>query len=145
MEPISLSVAALTAVNVLSTKALGKIGETFGQKIVEQVGKLKQLLQRKSPETASAIETVTQQPELAEVNPSEYGAKALAERLEKIAGADPEIAEAITSLANTVNIQPQSVQQNITNIADNVGVNALDSTFNNSTFNNTTNNTTNHI
>jgi len=135
MEPISLSVAALTAVNVLSTKALGKIGEAFGQKTVEQVGKLKQLLQRKSPETATAIETVTQQPELAEANPSEYRAKALAERLQKIAGADPEIAEAITSLANTVNIQSQSVQQNNTTITGNVGVNVPGGTVNYPTIN----------
>lgn len=135
MEPISLSVAALTAVNVLSTKALGKIGEAFGQKTVEQVNKLKQLLQRKSPETATAIETVTQQPELAEANSSEYGAKALAERLQKIAGADPEIAEAITSLANTVNIQSQSVQQNNTTITGNVGVNVPGGTVNYPTIN----------
>ncbi len=135
MEPISLSVAALTAVNVLSTKALGKIGEAFGQKTVEHVGKLKQLLQRKSPETATAIETVTKQPELAEVTPSEYGAKALAERIEKIAEADPEIAEAITSLANTVNVQSQSVQQNNTTITGNVGVNAPGGTVNYPTIN----------
>ena len=127
MEPISLSVAALTAVNVLSTKALGKIGEAFGQKTVEQVGKLKQLLQRKSPETATAIETVTQQPELAEANPSEYGAKALAERLQKIAGADPEIAEAITSLASMVNVQTQSGQQNLINFANKIGIVASNS------------------
>jgi len=127
MEPISLSVAALTAVTVLSTKALGKIGEAFGQKTVEQVGKLKQLLQRKSPETATAIETVTQQPELAEANPSEYGAKALAERLQKIAGADPEIAEAITSLASMVNVQTQSGQQNLINFANKIGIVASNS------------------
>ena len=127
MEPISLSVAALTAVNVLSTKALGKIGEALGQKTVEQVGKLKQLLQRKSPETATAIETVTQQPELAEANPSEYRAKALAERLQKIAGADPEIAEAITSLASMVNVQTQSGQQHLINFANKIGIVASNS------------------
>jgi len=127
MEPISLSVAALTAVTVLSTKALGKIGEAFGEKVLERVGKLKQLLQRKSPETATAIETVTQQPELAEANPSEYGAKALAERLQKIAGADPEIAEAITSLASMVNVQTQSGQQNLINFANKIGIVASNS------------------
>ncbi len=135
MEPISLSVAALTAVTVLSTKALGKIGEVFGEKVLERVGKLKQLLQRKSPEIATAIETATQQPELAEANPSEYGAKALAERLQKIAGADPEIAEAIISLANTVDVQPRSVQQNNTHISGNVGVNAPSGTVNYPTIN----------
>jgi len=143
MEPISLSVI-LPVATLFLTKALEKTGEIFGEKAVKQVGKLKQLLQRNAPETATAIETVTRHPELAEANPSQYGAQALAARLQKIASADPEVAEAITSLANMVNAQPQSVQQNLTNIVGNVGVNAPDSTFNNSTFNNTTNNITNH-
>lgn len=143
MEPISLSVI-LPVATLFLTKALEKTGEIFGEKAVEQVGKLKQLLQRKSPETATVIETVARQPELAEANPSEYGVEALAARLQKIASANPEIAEAITSLASMVNAQPQSVQQNSTNIAGNVGVNAPGGTFSNSTFNNTTNHITNH-
>ena len=143
MEHISLSVI-LPVATLFLTKAFEKTGEIFGEQAVKQVGKLKQLLQRKSPETATAIETVTRQPELAEANPSKYGVQALAERLQKIASADPEIAEALISLANMVNAQPQSVQQNLTNMAGNVGVNAPNGTFNNSTFNNTTNHITNH-
>ena len=134
MEPISLSVI-LPVATLFLTKAFEKTGEIFGEQAVKQVGKLKQLLQRKSPETATAIEIVMQQPELAEANPSKYGVQALAERLQKIASTDPEVAEAITSLANMVNAQPPSVQQNLTNIVGDVGVNAPGSTLNSPTFN----------
>lgn len=40
------------------TKAFEKVGETLGEKVVEKSGKLMQLLKRKSPDTASAIEAV---------------------------------------------------------------------------------------
>ena len=65
---------------------------------------------------------------------SEYGVEALALRLQKIASADPEIAEAIISLANTVIAQPQSVQT-LSNIANKIGIIAPGSVFNNSSFN----------
>lgn len=133
MEPISLSVI-FPVVTLFLTKALEKTGEIFGEKAVKQFGKLEQLLHRKSPETFTAIESAMRQPELAKANPSEYGVEALALRLQKIASADPEIAEAIISLANTVIAQPQSVQT-LSNIANKIGIIAPGSVFNNSSFN----------
>ena len=110
MELISSCMLVLT---VLGTKALEKVGETIGQKGLEQVGKLRQLLHRKSPETATKLKAVDETPALAEIDPDKYGTPALAAQLEKIANADPEIAELIIALAKTISPQPQSVAQNV--------------------------------
>ena len=126
MEPISLTASAIAT--LLLTKAVEKTGEELGEKALNQVGRLKQLLQRKSPDTATAISTVTQQPELAKVNPNDYGTQVLAQRLQSIANADPEIAEAVRSVADSVYAQPQSMQ-NLTNIANQIGVVAPGSVF----------------
>ncbi len=127
MEPISLSAAAIAT--LLLTKALEKTGETIGEKGLELVGKLRQLLKRKSPEIAATIEAVTQTPTLAEANPEKYSTQVLVEQLQKIASADPEIEAAITLIAKTINAQPQNMQQNLTTIANKIGVVAPGSVF----------------
>ncbi|MEP0873818.1 hypothetical protein NDA01_29350 [Trichocoleus desertorum AS-A10] len=130
MEPVSLSVT--TIATLLLTKALEKTGEALGEKALNQFGtqisKLKQVLQRKSPDTATTIETVAQQPNLAEVNPGVYSSQALAERLQNLANSDSEIAEAVKSVADAVYANPQSVQS-LTNIANKIGVVAPGSVF----------------
>jgi hypothetical protein len=110
------------------TKAIEKTGETLGEKALEQGGKLMQLLKRKSPDTASAIEVAAQNPELVEHKPEEYSTPVLVEKVQKAAKLDPEIAEAVQSVANAVNAQPQSIQS-VTNIAHKIGVVAPGSVF----------------
>lgn len=117
MEPISTTVIA----TLLLTKAVEKIGEEFGEMALHQVGRLRQLIQRKDPDTAIAIHTVTQRPELSESKPAEYGMQALAQRLQLVANADPEISEAMKSVASTVQERPQSVQ-NLLNTNINRGI-----------------------
>lgn len=87
------------------TKAFEKVGETLGEKVMEKSGKLMQLLKRKSPDTASAIEAVAQQPELVEQQPEDYGEAVLVEKVESAANSDSEIAAAVQALADTVKSQ----------------------------------------
>jgi hypothetical protein len=87
------------------TKAIEKAGETLGEKVMEKGGKLMQLLKRKSPDTASAIEVAAQHPELVEQQPEDYGEAVLVEKVESAANSDSEIAAAVQALADTVKSQ----------------------------------------
>jgi hypothetical protein len=101
------------------TKAIEKAGETLGEKVMEKSGKLMQLLKRKSPDTASAIEVAAQHPELIEQQPEDYGEAVLVEKVESAAKSDFEIAQAVQALADAVKSQPQT-SQSITNIAEKI-------------------------
>lgn len=87
------------------TKAIEKAGETLGEKVMEKGGKLMQLLKRKSPDTASAIEVAAQHPELVEQQPEDYGEAVLVEKVESAANSDSEIAAAVQALTDTVKSQ----------------------------------------
>lgn len=87
------------------TKVIEKAGETLGEKVMEKGGKLMQLLKRKSPDTASAIEVAAQHPELVEQQPEDYGEAVLVEKVESAAKSDSEIAEAVQALADAVKSQ----------------------------------------
>lgn len=135
MEPIT---AGLIATLVL-TKAFEKTGEKLGEKVLEQGGKLMQLLKHKSPETATAIEVAAQSPELAQQQPEDYGEAVLVEKIESAANSDAEIAAAVQALANAVKSNPQNIQK-ITKIAETIekiGNVNQDSTIENQTFNQT--------
>ncbi|MEO0967301.1 MAG: hypothetical protein AAFX80_02920 [Cyanobacteria bacterium J06639_18] len=114
------TLTAATVATLLLTKMIEKVGEQMGEKLPEigskafkQMGKLKQLLWRKAPETASAIERVTYQPELVEQQPEEFGIEALTVKME-LAKQDVEIAEVIDALAAEVLPQiPSKVVQNM--------------------------------
>ena len=108
IDPMSLTLEALAT--LFLTKALEKGGETLGEKALEQGSKLIKLLRRKSPEAASAIEKVAEQPELAEQLPEEYGEAVLVAKIEKAAQEDSEIAEAVRALAEAVQAQPAGIQ-----------------------------------
>jgi hypothetical protein len=98
------------------TKAFEKTGEVLGEKALEQGGKLMQLLKRKSPDTARAIEVAAQNPKLPEQQQDNY--EILVERVKLAAKADPEIAVAVQALADVVKSQQPIIQKNI-NIAEN--------------------------
>ncbi|MCW5317387.1 hypothetical protein GTQ43_27345 [Nostoc sp. KVJ3] len=108
MEPVSLTAAAIATLVI--TKAFEKTGEILGENVLEQSGKLFLLLKRKAPKTASAIE-------LAQTQPLNYGQASLVEQVEEAAKKDPEIAQAVEAIADTVKSQP-SIIQNFTNTVD---------------------------
>ncbi|MEH1799277.1 MAG: hypothetical protein V7L13_08905 [Nostoc sp.] len=108
MEPVSLTAAAIATLVI--TKAFEKTGEIIGEKALKQGGKLLSLLKRKEPNTASAIE-------LAQTQPLDYGQASLVEQVEEAAKKDPEIAQAVEALADTVKSQA-SIIQNFTNTVD---------------------------
>lgn len=116
MEPLT---AGLIATLVL-TKAFEKTGEKLGDKVLEQSGKLLSLLKHKSSQTASAIEKVAQQPELATQEPANFGTAVLVKQVEA-AAADPEVKAAVQAVADAVQSQP-SVVQNLTKVAEKVGI-----------------------
>ncbi|RCJ22495.1 hypothetical protein [Nostoc sp. ATCC 53789] len=108
MEPVSLTASAIATLVI--TKAFEKTGEVLGEKVLEQGGKLFLLLKRKAPNTANAIE-------LAQTQPLDYGQASLVEQVEEAAKKDPEIAQAVEAVADTVKSQP-SIIQNFTNTVD---------------------------
>ncbi len=71
----------------------------LGSKALEEMGKLKQVLWRKAPETASTIERVTYQPKLIEQQPEEFGIEVLTAKMELAIKQDAEIAEVVDALA----------------------------------------------
>ncbi len=127
----------IAAVASILTKVIENTGETVGQKVWEKRAELMQLLKRKSPDTASAIELVTENPELAQQQPEDYGEAVLVEKVESAAKSDSEIAAAVQALADAVKSQPQSIEK-ITKIADKVekiGNVNQNTTIENQTFN----------
>ncbi|MCC5667463.1 hypothetical protein LC653_27165 [Nostoc sp. CHAB 5784] len=108
MEPVTLTAAAIATLVI--TKAFEKTGEILGEKALEQGGNLLSLLKRKEPTTATAIE-------LAQAQPLDYGQASLVEQVEEAAKKDPEIAQAVKDVADTVKSQP-SIIQNFTNTVD---------------------------
>ncbi|MEH2292545.1 hypothetical protein [Nostoc sp.] len=112
MEPVSLTAAAIATLVV--TKAFEKTGEILGTKALEQGGKLLSLLKRKEPITASGIE-------LAQTQPLDYGQASLVEQVEQAAKKDPEIAQAVEALADTVKSQA-SLIQNFSKLAEKIGI-----------------------
>lgn len=105
------TLTATAIVTLLMTKIIEKVGEQVGEKLpelgvkaLEQMGNLKKMLWRKAPDTAGAIERVTNLPELVEQQPLDYGLAVLIEKME-LAAKDPEVAEIIELLA--LEVRPQ--------------------------------------
>jgi uncharacterized membrane protein len=132
MEPISITVVA----TLLLTKAVEKIGEEFGAMALHQVGRLRQLIQHKDPNTATAISRVAQQSCLAEADPARYRAQVqeIQTQLQLLANADSEVFEAVKAVAEAADKQPEAVQGLSVN-ADKIGLLAHNSVINNPTIN----------
>ncbi|MEG3954386.1 hypothetical protein [Microcoleus sp. herbarium2] len=119
MEPFTpVAIATLFLMKAFD-KGVDTLGEKLGEKVLEKGGQLMQLLKRKSPDTASAIELAAQHPELVERQPEDYGQAVLVEKVESAAKSDSEIALAVQALADAVKSQPQT-SQNITNMAEKI-------------------------
>ena len=118
------TITAATIATVLLTNMIEKVGEMVGEKLPElgakalkQMGKLKQALWRNAPDTASAIERVTNLPELVEQQPENYGLAALTEKME-LAAKDPEVAEIIEALA--AEVRPQLTSKVVQTLASGI-------------------------
>ncbi len=135
-----LTAGAIGLVTLASNKFVEKTGEILAEKVFEQGGKVMKLLKRKSPETASELEAVAENPALPPGQPEDIGEAVLVEKIESAAKADPEIRAAVEALATdvqeaekvnpelekaikelteTVKAQQQSIQK-ITKIAETV-------------------------
>ena len=109
--------------------ALKKAGEQFGGAIANQVQKVRQLIDRKSPEDAEVIEGIIE-------NPTDANSEqVLMDKVVKLAQTDNEIKEALTTLKKTVETQaPTSLQQEIKNLGNQFNSPVINPTFN-QTFN----------
>lgn len=111
----TLTVAAIAILFLTKTikpsreKYAGKRPE-WSNPVEETAKELIQALRLKAPNTASAIARVSQQPELAEQQPADYGVAVLIQRVESAAEADLEIAELVEALAAEVKQQLSTVQ-----------------------------------
>ncbi|MBU7584173.1 MAG: hypothetical protein KAF91_14880 [Nostoc sp. TH1S01] len=110
MEPV-VSLTAAAIATLVITKAFEKTGEIIGEKAWDEGEKLLVLLKRKEPSTAEVIEQAKTQP----LNYSQ--AHLIGQQVEEAANKDPEIAQAVETVANAVKSQP-SIIQNFTNTVD---------------------------
>ncbi|XZF63196.1 MAG: hypothetical protein ACSI46_30570 [Gloeotrichia echinulata DVL01] len=131
MEPVTATAIA----TLIITGALGKVGETLGEKVLEKAGRLTIQLKEKFPKVADAIVQVEEKPldvgeaqlldaevagELAAAEKDAEVAKAMDE-LVKEAKADPndKLTQAIQSLENAIKSQPQaSIFNNFAKLAE---------------------------
>ena len=118
IDPMSLSAGAIAV--LIATKAFEKTGERLGESTWTLVNKFLSSLKRKSPSTATAIEKVAQNPELAEQKPDEYGVTVLIRQVEEAAKDDPEINQVLLAIADAIKNKPNTIA-NLTKIADKIG------------------------
>jgi uncharacterized membrane protein len=100
MEPLTAGAIALAT--LFLNKSVEKTGEILTEKLFEQGGKVRKLLKRKSPETASELEAAAEHPALPPGQPEDFGEAVLVEKIESAAKADPEIRAAVEALGNDV-------------------------------------------
>ncbi len=120
MEPIT-SLTATAIATLVATKAFEKTGDKVGEGLWALVGKFLTALKRKDQETAAAIETVAQKPELAEQQPADYGVATLVARAEAAAQDDAEVRQAAQDVQAAVQAQPGAIV-NMTKLAEKIGV-----------------------
>jgi hypothetical protein len=104
VEPVTTLTAAAIA-TLLATKAVEKTGEKIGEGVWALVGQFLTALKRKDQATATAIEAVAQQPELAEQQPEDYDTAVLIARVEEAAQDYPELQQAIQAVATAAKVQ----------------------------------------
>lgn len=94
-----LTTAAISLGTVISTKAYDKAGDLVVDTLSDKAQKFWQVLRQKSPETATAIEQVDEQP-------LDYGQAVL--EIEAAAKSNFEVAEAMQELSVAAKAQPPS-------------------------------------
>ena len=119
VDPASLSAGAIAV--MIATKAFEKTGEKLSESTWNLVSKFLNSLKRKSPTTATAIERVAQQPELAEQQPDDYGMAVLISKVEEVAKDDLEVQHDLQAIANAIQAKPGTIA-NMTKLAEKIGV-----------------------
>jgi hypothetical protein len=118
-DPVSLTAGAIAV--LIATKAFEKTGEKITESTWNLVSKFLASLKCKDPAAVTAIETVSQQPELADLQPHEFGISALVDRVEKAAMEDLDIRQSIQAIADEVRSEPRAIV-NMTKLAEKIGV-----------------------
>jgi hypothetical protein len=112
MDPLTLAATAIAA--TIMTKFWEKTGEKLGEKVFTESEKFLGALNKKSPETVTAIEKSSEQP-------LDYGQAVL--EVQALAARDSEIAEAIQSLVLVAeeesNVRLRNIAQEIINALGN--------------------------
>lgn len=126
---------AATIATLIITKVFEKQGEKVGEAVWQKGEALLALLRRKAGNTASAIEKLAQQPAMTAQQPVNLGEATLISEVEQLAAADPEIKAAVEAVATEANAQPGTIQ-NLTKLAEKIGVVNLGSITNQTITNN---------
>lgn len=103
MKPASLSAAAIAS--LVLAKAFEKTGEKIDEKVREQGDQLWHLLKDRFPTKANMIEVANQEP----LNGDRVAD--IEQELEAASKADPEIAQTVQTLANTIHSQLVSMEK----------------------------------
>ena len=103
MKPASLSAAAIAS--LVLAKAFEKTGEKIDEKVREQGDQLWHLLKDRFPTKANMIEVANQEP----LNGDRVAD--IEQELEAASKADPEIAQTVQILANTIHSQLVSMEK----------------------------------
>jgi len=131
MEPLTAGVIT----TLIATKAFEKTGEKLSENVWNHVNRFLASLKRRDPQTATAIERVAQQPEMAEQQPEVFSTKVLINRVEAAIQADHEVRQMAEAVKEAAESQPSTVQ-NFTKLADTIGLviqggnNTISPTFN---------------
>lgn len=144
MEPITAG--AITLATILSTKALEKTGEKFGETLFNKIGKFLESLKKHSPETVTAIEKAPEQPldygqVVVEVETAAKAVPEIHQAMQELAAAakaesNPKLSESIEKLANSLKSQAQSPSViNNQKLADEIKNVFQGNVINNPTFN----------
>ena len=118
-DPVSLSAGAIAV--LIATKAFEKTGEKLSESTWNLVSKFLSSLKRKDPATATAIEKVAQQPELAEQQPDDFDIAVLISNVEEAAKDDLEVRRDVQAIADAIQSQPGTLV-NMTKLAEKIGV-----------------------
>ena len=126
-----LTVAATAVATTVMKKAFEKTGEKLGEKVFGQSEKFLSSLRHKSPETASAIQKVPEQPldfgqAVLEVDALAKTDSELADIIQILAIAaeqdsNPKLAEMVQTIISTLKSQQPTVQ-NIGKLAEKIGL-----------------------
>ncbi len=117
MEPLT----AGAIVTLIATKVFEKTGEKVSEGVWNQVGKFLTSLKRKDSQTATAIEQVSQRPELSEQQPEKFSTAVLVERVEAAIQGDPEVKQLAEAVKAAMLAQLSTIQ-NSTQLAEKIGV-----------------------
>lgn len=118
-DPVSLSAGAIAV--LVATKAFEKTGEKLSESTWNLVSKFLGSLKRKDPATATAIEKVAQQPELADQQPDDFGTAVLIDKVQEAAIDDLEVRQDVQAIADAIQSQPGTLV-NMTKLAEKIGV-----------------------